>query len=122
MKENILMMIGADASVQQQYLDTVRRSDHLEPEKVLLLAVLEDAIHAYRKYQKARDRVGKQRFREAKEWIVEGDNDWVFSFNNVCELLGLNPDYVRRGVIESVNETAKEERSRSRNGSAGQAA
>jgi hypothetical protein len=115
-------MIGGNASVQQQYLDTVRRSEHLEPEKALLVAVLEDAIHAYRKYQKARDRVGKERFREAEEWIMEGGNDWIFSFKNVCELLGLNPDYVRRGVIESVNETGKEERSRSRNGTSGQAA
>jgi len=121
MKENILMMIGADASVQQQYLDTVRRSEHLEPEKVLLVALLEDAIHDYRKYRRTRDRVRKERFREAEEWIIGSCNDWIFSFNNVCELLGLHPDYVRRGVIESVNETAKEGKSRSRHGTPGQA-
>jgi hypothetical protein len=122
MKENILMMLGADASVQQQYLDTVRRSEHLEPEKALLVALLEDAIHTYRKYRATRGRVGKKRFREAKEWIMGGGNDWIFSFNNVCELLGLNPDYVRRGVIESANETAKEEKPRPRHGTPGQAA
>jgi hypothetical protein len=121
MKENILMMLGADASVQQQYLDTVRRSEHLEPEKALLVALLEDAIHTYRKYRATRDRVGKERFREAKDWIMGRGNDWIFSFNNVCELLGLNPDYVRRGVIESANETAKEEKPRSRHGTPGQA-
>lgn len=52
MKEDILMMGGGDASVQQQYLDTVRRSELLEPEKALLVAILEDAIHTYRKYKK----------------------------------------------------------------------
>ena len=114
MKENILMMIGGDASVQQQYLDTVRRSEHLEPEKALLVAILEDAIHTYRKYRMARERAGKERFREAEEWIMGGGNDWIFSFNNVCELLDLNPDYVRRGVVESVNTTAKEAESRLR--------
>ena len=122
MKENILMMLGADASVQQQYLDTVRRSEHLEPEKALLVALLEDAIHTYRKYRATRDRVGKERFREAKKWIMGGGNDWIFSFNNVCELLRLNPDYVRRGVIESANETAKEEKPCPRHGTPGQAA
>src|SRR6266508_4391183 len=122
MKENILMMIGADAPVKQQYLGPVRWSEHFEPEKALLVALLEDAIHTYRKYRATRDRVGKGRFREAKKWIMRGSNDWIFSFNNVCELLGLNPDYVRRGVIESANETAKEEKPRSRHGTPGQAA
>ena len=118
MKENILMMIGADASVQQQYLDTVRRSEHLEPEKALLVAILEDAIHTYRKYRASRDRVGKERFREAEQWVMGGSDEWIFSFNNVCELLGLNPDYVRRGVIESVNATAREAKSHSPTGTA----
>jgi hypothetical protein len=122
MKENILMMIGGDASVQQQYLDTVRRSEPLEPEKALLVAILEDAIHTYRKYRTARQRAGKKRFCEAEEWIMGGGNDWIFSFHNVCELLSLNPDYIRRGVIESVNETAKEEKSRSSDETPGQAA
>jgi hypothetical protein len=122
MTENILMMIGADASVQQQYLDTVRRSEHLEPEKALLVALLDDAIHTYRKYRTTRDRAGRKRFREAEEWIMGAGSDWIFSFNNVCELLGLDPDFVRRGVIESVNETAKEEKSRSHYGTSGQAA
>ena len=110
MKENILMMMGGDASVQQRYLDTLRRSEHWEPEKALLVAILEDAIHTYRKYRTARDRVGKERYREAEQWIMGGGDDWIFSFTNVCELLGLSPDYVRRGVIESVNATAKEAR------------
>jgi hypothetical protein len=122
MKENILMMIGADAAVQQQYLDTVRRSEHLEPEKALLVALLEDAIHTYRKYRATRGRVGKKRFREAKAWIMGGGNDWIFSFNNVCELLRLNPDYVRRGVIESADETAQEEKPCPRHRTPGQAA
>jgi hypothetical protein len=122
MKENILTMIGGDASVQQQYLDSVRRSEHLEPEKALLVAILEDAIHTYRKYRTTRERAGKERFREAEEWIMGGGNDWIFSFHNVCELLGVNPDHVRRGVVESVNAPAKEAESRSRDGTPGQVA
>jgi len=106
MKENILTMSGVDAWPQQQYLDTVRRSEHLEPEKNLLVAILTDAVHDYRKYAKVRDREGRERFREAEEWIMGGGNDWIFSFNNVCELLDLDPDYVRRGILESKNETA----------------
>jgi hypothetical protein len=47
---------------------------------------------------RARDREGKERFREAEEWIMNSANDWIFCFNNVCELLGLDPEYVRSGL------------------------
>ena len=34
-----------DNSEAQQYLDTFRRAEYLEPEKALIAAILEDAIH-----------------------------------------------------------------------------
>jgi hypothetical protein len=101
MQEKILAMIGNDAGAQQRYFDTFRRSEYLEPEKELLLAVLEDAVHCYRKYASARSRAGKEQFREAEEWLMGGGDGWIFAFANVCDLLGLDPDYVRRAVRES---------------------
>jgi hypothetical protein len=91
-------IVGGDTSAAQQYLDTFRRSEHLEPERALIAAILEDAVHEYRKYSRSRDLKGKERFREAEEWIMDKGNDWIFSFDNVCELLGLDPDYIRRGL------------------------
>ena len=101
MQEKIIAMIGNDVGAQQRYFDTFRRSEYLEPEKELLLAVLEDAIHCYRKYALARSRAGKEQFREAEEWLMGGGDGWIFAFANVCELLGLSPDYVRRALRES---------------------
>ena len=100
MAESLQYMMGGDTSVADQFFATLRRSEHLEPEKDLLMAILQDAIHDYRKYRLARDPDGKARFREVKEWIMAGGNGWIFSFNNICELLGLDPDYVRQGVRE----------------------
>ncbi|HMA80107.1 MAG TPA: hypothetical protein VKR81_04430 [Candidatus Binatia bacterium] len=100
MMETIVTAVGNDSSLAQQYFDTMRRSEHLEPEKALLIALLEDAIDTYRKFSRAQDREGKEQFREAKEWIMARDDHWIFAFNNVCELLGLNPDYIRRGLRE----------------------
>ncbi len=99
-----------DTSMVEQYLDTFRRSEHLEPEKSLLAAILEDAVQEYRKYSQAHDPDGKKRFREAEEWIMCGGNDWIFSFENVCDLLGLAPEYVRRGLREAVGTPAEEEK------------
>ena len=38
-------------------------------------------------------------FNEAEDWIMEQDNDWMFSFVSICEILRLNPEYVRRGLL-----------------------
>jgi hypothetical protein len=109
MAENNFTTMTGDTSMVQQYLDTLRRSEHIEPEKSLLAAILEDAVQEYRKYSRAHDANGKKRFREAEEWIMRGGNDWIFSFDNVCDLLGL-----RRGLRETVGTSAEEEKSMQR--------
>jgi hypothetical protein len=101
MAEKIFSTIANDAAAQGQYLDSFRRSEYLEPEKTLLLALLEDAIHRYRKFAAVRSRAGRQQFREAEEWLMGGGDGGVFAFDNVCEYLGLDPEYVRRGLRES---------------------
>ena len=115
MTESLQHMMGGDTSVTEQFFATLRRSEHLEPEKSLLIAILQDAIHDYRKYCRARDLEGKEHFREAQKWIMAGGNNWIFSFNNICELLGLDPDYVRRGLHEpDADETKQREDRKSR--------
>jgi hypothetical protein len=79
-------------------LETLRRKSHWEPETKLMLAVLEDAIACFQKYVFARDRKGKLLFHEAEYWVQDTNSDWTFSFVNVCESLGFDPDYLRRGL------------------------
>jgi hypothetical protein len=107
MAENNFTITTDDTSMVQQYLDTFRRSEHLEPEKSLCAAILEDAVQEYRKYSQADDANGKKQFREAEEWIMRGDNDWIFSFDNLCDFLGLDPEYIRRGLRESPDKPAE---------------
>jgi hypothetical protein len=40
-----------------------------------------------------------KRFAEAEAWILETDSEWIFSFINCCEVLGIDPDYLRRGLL-----------------------
>ena len=116
MSENLVELIVGDTSLSEQDLSTFRRGEPLEPEKALLIALLEDAVHEYRKYSRARDRDGQARFQEAADWIMADDDTWIFSFRNVCELLGLDPEYVRRGVRESNAIGAGEQRPRQQHG------
>ncbi|MGH7766177.1 MAG: hypothetical protein ACREQP_01880 [Candidatus Binatia bacterium] len=98
-EDRVASLFQPDTLMPAQYLDTYRRKTHLEPEKRLMLAVLEDAIACFQKYLLVRDAKGREMFRDAEGWILEEDSEWLFSFENVCEALGYNPAYVRRGLM-----------------------
>lgn len=100
MEERVTSLFQPDTLLPEQYLDTFRRKLHLEPEKKLMLAILEDAIACYQKYLFARDSKGKALFEEADEWVRDSGSGSVFGFDSVCESLGLNPEYVRRGMAQ----------------------
>jgi hypothetical protein len=85
-----------------QYFDALRRRIFLEPEKRLMLAILEDAVQCFQNNGFAQSVRGRRIFQEARKWIVDADRDWIFSFENVCEALGLNPAYVRAGLRRMV--------------------
>jgi hypothetical protein len=98
-EERIASLFQPDTLLPAQFLDTYRRKAHLEPETSLMLAVLEDAVACYQKYALAREGNGLELFRESEEWILQKDAQWLFSFDNICEALGMNPDYLRAGLI-----------------------
>jgi len=70
----------------------------LQGEQRLMVAVLEDAIHVYCKESATPGRRNSWLFREAEEWIESGDHSRVFSFACICEVLGLDVEYIRRGL------------------------
>lgn len=65
--------------------------------RALMLALLEDAIACYQGRFFKPSRTNDKLFQEAQEWIHSND-DAVFSFNNVCETLGLDPGRFRKGL------------------------
>jgi hypothetical protein len=68
-------------------------------EERLMLAVLEDAIECFQQHVLAQYVWEKKLFQEAEDWILESNSDWLFSFENICQALQLNPDYIRRGLL-----------------------
>ena len=69
-------------------------------ERLLLLAVLEDAVDCYRKCRGSRDPALRLLFDETRAWVESRERDTVFSFENLCEALDIDPDYVRRCLGE----------------------
>lgn len=88
-----------DTLLAYEFLEHSRGSRHPEPETRLMVAILEDAVGCFQKYLAAKDPQGKESFREAEAWILAQEPDWLFSFDNICETLGLDPNYLREGLL-----------------------
>jgi len=99
MDEKIASLFQPDTLLPAQYYGNLRRRNLLQPEMQLTLAILEDAIKCFQENLMAESGKGKKLFNEAEEWILDEDGDWIFSFRNVCELLGFNPAYMRQGLL-----------------------
>ena len=95
MNEKLLEAFAPDDTIAADYAATFERKEYLEPEKTLLLAILEDAIHHFQHDRNASDRLSRERFLEAEAWIMTPGTDWIFTFDNVCELLNIDPEYLR---------------------------
>ena len=80
-------------------LERLLRKNIQEGEEGLMLAVLADAVEYFQKYALAEDEKGKKLFQEEEEWILEKNSDWLFSFENICEALRLDPNYIRQGLL-----------------------
>ena len=80
-------------------IEKLFKKDIREGEEKLMLAVLENAVEYFQKYIFARNPSGKKLFQEAEEWFLEKDSESFFSFENICETLGLHPDYIRQGLL-----------------------
>ena len=68
-------------------------------EERLMLAVLQDAVDCFQEHVLAQYVWEKKLFQDAEDWIFDKNTDWPFSFENICETLQLNPDYIRRGLL-----------------------
>lgn len=87
-----------DTLVPTQYFDRLRRGRRLAGEERLMCAILEDAVDVYRKCAGATHGHDQTLFAEAERWIESDDRSWIYAFETVCECLGLDGDYLRRGL------------------------
>ena len=67
-------------------------------EFILIQAVLREAIRTYQKYAVKKGTRASRLFRDVNEWFSSDDRQWFFSFVNVCDILGLEPTYIRTGL------------------------
>jgi len=96
-----------DVLLPGQFFSFFRKEAGFDRERRLMLAVLEDAIDCFQKYAHTNDLRGRQLFLESYEWIMSPDKRWLFSFENICQIVDMNPDYIRQGLGRWRTENAK---------------
>lgn len=97
-REGSNSMFQPDVLAAAQYMDKWRYRISHEPEKMLMCAVLEDAIARFQKFSSASNAHGQMAFKEAEEWLMREKSEWLFSFEQICEALSLDPNYIRAGL------------------------
>jgi hypothetical protein len=98
MADRFVNLFEPDTLLPAQYFAAFAREGGLVRERRLMLAVLQDAVECYQKYALARDPKGRLLFEDSAEWIESREREWPFAYENICEVLGLNPEYIRRGL------------------------
>lgn len=96
-----------DVLLPGQFFSFFRKEAGFDRERRLMLAVLEDAIDCFQKYAHTNDLRGRQLFLESYEWIMSADKRWLFSFENICQIVDMNPDYIRQGLSRWRSQNAK---------------
>jgi hypothetical protein len=93
-------IVEPDVFLPSQFYGSGGLSRQLDGEKRLMIAILKDAVECLNKYRGAQSSLGSSQYQNALEWIEDEGTEWLFSFNNICDLLGFDPDYLRKVLIK----------------------
>jgi hypothetical protein len=104
LQHDVTKLFEPDVLVDRQFFHTYRAKHPSEPERALLFAVLSEAIETFRKFAFSKSARGQSLFRQAEAWLWDKDPDYFFSCKNICELMGLDPCYLRRGLLQWAQE------------------
>ena len=90
--------VGPESILPEQFFDGFLRKPRELSERKLLAAVLADAVHCFKKHAFARRRRGRRLFREAEAWLMQCDTGAPLQFEDVCSVLGLNAEDIRKAL------------------------
>src|SRR5881628_3184543 len=86
-------LFGADLVLPEQFYSSRPSESALSGERALMWAVFVDGIECFRRTASSGRKT--EEFRETDEWLRAEDWDSVFSFVNLCEVFGFDPQSLR---------------------------
>jgi hypothetical protein len=109
-------LVGSYQILPSQFFD-MSGGGRLSGEQRLMAALLADAVNVYRKGVLSRSARKRLLYLDAERWITgHGKIGHAFSFETVCDALGIDSGMVRRRMIEwkhSVSHAPQESEARS---------
>ena len=90
------------ARLDEEFADTSRKSNPIEPERALAAGVLRQAASDLRRFHESEDAIGREMYSDARSWFNSSDTEWPYSFLNVCQSLGISPEDIRDEVFGDV--------------------
>ena len=105
-------ILEPDIFLPSQFYGAGGLSRKLEGEKRLMIAILKDAVECLEKYRGARSGSGRINYENAIDWVEDTSTDWLFSFTNICDLLGFDPHYLRAVLLRREHRYVKPQRQR----------
>lgn len=78
----------------------------VQPEKRLLLAVLEEAVRSWNRTPAASHGPAARRRQELVAWFASDDTSWPCAFASICETLGIDRSWARDqlGITRALRE------------------
>lgn len=110
-EEKAFSVFQSDILIPEQFLATYQRTFRLGPEKLLMLAVLQDAVTCFQENVAATCKKKRALYREAEEWFIADEKCYLFSFANICEVLGFDVGYFRQGLLRWRDKTLEKQTS-----------
>jgi len=93
------LLFQPDILAPHQFSERMRPRQDLIPERRLMLAILDDAVVCFQRSIFHSTPGGQKRFHETVHWFFdEEEKPWLYSFESICDGLGLNPNYIRAGL------------------------
>ena len=76
------------------------RSSLSDPERMLMIAVLEDAVRCLlRSCTASVDRKLRALYEETHAWFCSSEQTELYDFENVCAVLGIDADWMRERIL-----------------------
>jgi len=75
----------------------------------LMLAVLEDALGTYKAGLTSPTPAKRVEAFKVEAWVASDDVEWPFAFVNVCQTVGVSPEYVRTCLTRWRREAVRED-------------
>jgi hypothetical protein len=95
-----------EAALPAQFHDIWHKTRAITPERALALAVLWEAVLDLDKYRFATRRRQQRLYWEAYEWVTSDDRSWPYSFANLCDMVGLTVEPVRKQLLDELRPVA----------------